>query len=210
MSQECIFPPSEAKPLTKGKRTRMLLLSVAASRFAENGFEQTRISDIVAGAHVSQPVFYQYFATKQAAYDELVDIFSQRLRHTIALARLPEAMPPVAVEGRLRDAVWSLLRILQEDPHLTRIGFFQAPAAQALKDELVDMMAANVSAEQAAGFFRSDLSAQWFAQSLMGVIERFTQQLPDALKQQSLADFVSDLLLNGMQQRSATGHASDA
>lgn len=194
-------PPSllQDKRLTKGERTRLQLLQVAAAEFAERGFQQTRISDIVARAGVTQPVFYQYFSSKQAAYDELVGMFAQRLRQAISLARLPADLDGTQMSDRIRRGVRGLLAILQEDPNLTRIGFFQVAAAEALKDELVAMIADNVRAEQQAGLFRAEIPADWFAQSLMGIIERFTRQLPDAAQQQALAEFITDLLLDGIR-----------
>lgn len=192
---------SQDKRLTKGERTRLLLLAVAAAEFAERGFQYTRVSDIVARAGVTQPVFYQYFASKQAAYDELVGLFAQRLRHAISQARLPGDLHGAELAARIRQGVGSLLAILQEDPNLTRIGFFQADAAEALKDELVAMIADNVRAEQQAGLFRPEISPEWFGQSLMGIIERFTRQSPDAARQQALAEFITDLLLDGMRRR---------
>jgi len=189
------------KRLTKGERTRRQLLTVAAAEFAERGFQHTRVSDIVARAGVTQPVFYQYFTSKQAAYDELVGLFAQRLRQAISQARLPGDLEGAALAARIRQGIGTLLAILQEDPNLTRIGFFQADAAEALKDELVALIADNVRSEQQAGLFRPEISPEWFGQSLMGIIERFTRQLPDAATQNALAEFMTDLLLDGMRRR---------
>ncbi len=192
---------SQDKRLTKGERTRQQLLAVAAAEFAERGFQHTRVSDIVARAGVTQPVFYQYFTSKQAAYDELVGLFAQRLRQAISQARLPGDLQGAALVARIRQGIGTLLAILQEDPNLTRIGFFQADAAEALKDELVALIADNVRSEQQAGLFRPEISPEWFGQSLMGIIERFTRQLPDAATQKALAEFMTDLLLDGMRRR---------
>jgi len=203
-------PPtsSQDKRLTKGERTRLQLLEVAAAEFAERGFQHTRISDIVARAGVTQPVFYQYFTSKQAAYDELVGMFAQRLRQAVGQARLPTGLAEAELAGRIRQGVNGLLSILQEDPNLTRIGFFQVAAAESLKDELVAMIADNVRAEQQAGLFRSEVRADWFAQSLMGAIERFTRQAPDAERREAQADFITDLFLDGMRIRQPPRSAS--
>ena len=128
-------------------------------------------------------------------------LFAQRLRQAISQARLPGDLQGAELAARIRQGVGSLLAILQEDPNLTRIGFFQADAAEALKDELVAMIADNVRAEQQAGLFRPEISPEWFGQSLMGIIERFTRQSPDAARQQALAEFITDLLLDGMRRR---------
>ncbi len=187
--------------LTKGERTRLQLLAVAAAEFAERGFQHTRVSDIVARAGVTQPVFYQYFTSKQAAYDELVGLFAQRLRRAISEARLPGHLQGQALVNRIRQGIGTLLAILQEDPNLTRIGFFQAEAAEALKDELVILIAENVRSEQQAGLFRPEISPEWFGQSLIAIIERFARLMPDAGRQQAVAEFITDLLLDGMRRR---------
>ncbi len=193
-------PLPQDKRLTKGERTRAQLLEVAAAEFAERGFQHTRISDIVARAGVTQPVFYQYFAGKQAAYDELVGLFAQRLRQAIGQARMPDGLQDAGLDSRVRLGVSGLLAILQEDPNLTRIGFFQAAEAEALKNELAAMIADNVRAEQKVGLLREDIPADWYAQSMMGIIERFTRQEPDAARQQALAEVVTSLLLDGIRK----------
>lgn len=196
-------PPSvpQEKRLTKGERTRLQLLEVAAAEFAERGFQHTRISDIVARAGVTQPVFYQYFAGKQAAYDELVGMFAQRLRQEVCQARLSDEQRDLPVEVRVRRGVSNWLGILQEDPNLTRIGFFQVDAAEALKDELVEMISENVRIDQRAGVFRKDIPPDWLSHAFMGVIERFTRQMPDAEQREALAEFITTMFLEGVRQR---------
>ncbi|BEG73993.1 TetR/AcrR family transcriptional regulator [Achromobacter xylosoxidans] len=179
----------------------MQLLEVAAAEFAERGFQHTRISDIVARAGVTQPVFYQYFAGKQAAYDELVGMFAQRLRQEVCQARLSDGQQDLPVEVRVRRGVSNWLGILQEDPNLTRIGFFQVDAAEALKDELVEMISENVRIDQRAGVFRKDIPPDWLSHAFMGVIERFTRQMPDAEQREALAEFITTMFLEGVRQR---------
>lgn len=196
-------PPSvpQDKRLTKGERTRLQLLEVAAAEFAERGFQHTRISDIVARAGVTQPVFYQYFAGKQAAYDELVGMFAQRLRREVCQARLYEDQQNLPIQERVRRGVSNWLGILQEDPNLTRIGFFQVDAAEALKDELVAMITENIRIDQRAGVFRKDIAPEWLSHAFMGVIERFTRREPNTQEREALADFITTLFLEGVRQR---------
>ncbi len=197
------LPPSvpQEKRLTKGERTRLQLLEVAAAEFAERGFQHTRISDIVARAGVTQPVFYQYFAGKQAAYDELVGMFAQRLRQEVCQARLYEDQQNLPVEERVRRGVTNWLDILGEDPNLTRIGFFQVDAAESLKDELVEMIAENIRIDQRASVFRKDIPPAWLSHAFMGVIERFARRGPDAEEREALAEFITDMFLEGVRQR---------
>src|SRR3546814_8696489 len=54
------------RPLTKGARTRQRLLEIASAEFARHGYERSRVSDVVAKAALTQPVFYQYFSSKRS------------------------------------------------------------------------------------------------------------------------------------------------
>src|SRR3546814_10966490 len=88
------------RPLTKGARTRQRLLEIASAEFARHGYERTRVSDVAAKAAVTQPVFYQYFSSKKAIYDELVELFAKRLRAAVEQARIPDDNPVGPEIGR--------------------------------------------------------------------------------------------------------------
>jgi AcrR family transcriptional regulator len=55
------------------------MLAAAAAAFRRRGYHSTRVSDIVADAGVSQGTFYQYFASKEEAYTEVVTGLATRL-----------------------------------------------------------------------------------------------------------------------------------
>jgi len=188
-----------SKPLTKGARTRQRLLEAASVEFARHGYERTRVSDVVAKAGVTQPVFYQYFNSKKAAYDELVELFAQRLRSAVMRARLPDDTPVHQVDERVRGSVQGLLATLQDNPSLTMIGFQQSAGAAALKNELVDLIASNIKSEQQAGLLRRDVSPFWFSQAFVGIVERFALLEQNAASDRDLAVFIVDLLMDGMR-----------
>ena len=50
----------------KGLATRERLLSAAEIVFGHNGYEQSRVADIVAEAGMSHGLFYRHFADKDA------------------------------------------------------------------------------------------------------------------------------------------------
>src|SRR3546814_17031161 len=115
------------RPLTKGARTRQRLLEIASTEFARHGYERTRVSDVAAKAAVTQPVFYQYFSSKKAIYDELVELFAARLRAAIEPARIPDDTPPGRVDTRGSNRVHGLLATLQDNPSQTQIGLQPNP-----------------------------------------------------------------------------------
>lgn len=92
-------------PTTKTARTRQRLLAAALELFAEQGFEDTTVTQIAARAGVSDMTFFRYFPTKQSVlvddpYDELIGT---------AVAQQPRDLPPLtrAVRG-IRSAWHSL------------------------------------------------------------------------------------------------------
>lgn len=184
---------------TKGARTRGRLLAACSVEFAKKGFVATRISDIVARAGVSQPVFYLYFLSKQAAYDELVTLFGRRLQDAVGEALIGADVPATAVDARVRLTIQKLLTILWADPDLTQIGFTQSASAEALKSALCAQITDNLRAEQATGFFRPEVTPELFAQAFMGMMERFSRFRPPAPHDEQLADVIGTLILDGMR-----------
>lgn len=61
-------PPSNRNPggrTRKSQETRRALLDAAARMFAENGYHQTSVPDIVQAAGVGHGTFYEYFASRR-------------------------------------------------------------------------------------------------------------------------------------------------
>ena len=187
------------RPLTKGARTRQRLLEIASAEFAQHGYERTRVFDVAAKAAVTQAVFYQYFSGKKAVYDELVEMFGKRVRAAVEQATIPEDTPADRLDERVRSSVQGLLATLQDNPCLTKIGFQQSANAEALKNELVDLIALKVKGEQQAGLLRRDVSPFWFSQAFVGILERYAMLDQSAATSRDLAVFIADLLMNGIR-----------
>lgn len=66
--------------LQKKTRQRADLISVAADRFRQVGYEATRMEDIAEAANVSTKTVYNYFPTKQMVLLELLTVDRQKLR----------------------------------------------------------------------------------------------------------------------------------
>ena len=67
----------------KGLETRRRLLDAAEEVFAELGFYDASIVKITEAAGVAQGTFYQYFASKQEIFEELVRDLNVRVRHAM-------------------------------------------------------------------------------------------------------------------------------
>ena len=184
----------------KGKESRKRLLDAATAVFAERGFHDAKVSDIVKRAGLTQPSFYLYFPSKEAIFAEIVDHFRSRLRELTQEARLEAGIEAKVVSERIYLAVEAVFRFLAEDPALTRVGFFLATESSQIKAELAAMIQENLQGEQQAGYFRSELEMQTVAECLIGIMERLTVSclLPGLQAPNGMAQQVVDLLLHGM------------
>ena len=77
----------------QGQESKQQLLDRAAELFAERGFAETRVADIVRAAGVAKGLFYWYFENKEALFRELVELNRLRLRQYQAVAMDRDAEP---------------------------------------------------------------------------------------------------------------------
>src|SRR5687767_8928892 len=68
---------------SRRERRRQEILSHARDVFAEHGYHETKIDDIVARAEVARGTFYLYFQDKRAIFEELVDALFARISQSI-------------------------------------------------------------------------------------------------------------------------------
>lgn len=184
---------------TKGERTYARLRQLAASEFAKRGYHDTKVSDIVKAGGLTQPVFYSYFESKEAAYDELVKAFRQRLERLTSSLLITA---PLNQEDLLIRATGSFLRFLDflaEDPDLTEIGFFQSPACIATKAALASWIARNIVKEQAAGVFRTDIPAPQIGKCFVGMLDQLARDPMSAKQREKVAKGCAMLFCDGLR-----------
>ncbi len=100
---------SEDRHLTaQGQERKEQLLDHAATLFAERGYAETRILDIVKAAGVAKGLFYWYFENKEGLFRELVEQNRLRLRRAQAHAIDPAAEPLL----RLRQGAEASVRYM--------------------------------------------------------------------------------------------------
>lgn len=80
-------PENLGKRAARGQATRGQLIEVATRLFAENGYEDTSIEDVLAAAGVSRGALYHHFAGKEALFAAVVSAVSDR-----AMAEVTEAI----------------------------------------------------------------------------------------------------------------------
>ncbi len=106
----------------QGEERKQQLLDHAAALFAESGYAETRVIDIVKAAGVAKGLFYWYFENKEALFRELVESVRRRLREEQAAAVDPKADPLT----RIRQGVEASMRFMAEQRRLYSMFDFES------------------------------------------------------------------------------------
>ncbi|GAB1158816.1 TetR/AcrR family transcriptional regulator [Paenibacillus illinoisensis] len=183
-----------------GKESRLRLLEAATQEFALNGFYQTKISSIVARAGVTQPAFYLYFESKEAAFAELIDGFRNGLIQVVRDSHIEAGKNRDDLKEAVVESLSQIYRYLGENPALTRIGLYQSAESVRIKAEIAGLMEQNLIAEQQAGYYRHDLDTVFFSEALLAIVERLTliKLLPGHETPSKLARITQDLFFYGI------------
>ena len=104
----------------RGRDRRQKLIDVATSRFAQQGFHPTSVSDIVDGVGVGKGVFYWYFPSKDDLLLEILRDSHYDLRRAQVEAISDEPDPLQRIERGIEASMrWSA-----EHPDILRLVMF--------------------------------------------------------------------------------------
>src|SRR5258707_13860982 len=92
----------------RGRERRDQLMECGARLFAERGYHQTSVADIVASLGVGKGVFYWYFASKEDLLTELLKASNHDLRKRQQQAIGDEADPIHRIELGIRATLAGL------------------------------------------------------------------------------------------------------
>lgn len=109
---------SRALRLRQERRAQILV--VARRLFAERGYHETSIQDILQGASIARGTFYLHFDSKRAIFSELIEDFVGRIRAVVTQVDVESlgAAPPLQQIEENLDRVFVILR---ENRDMTRI-----------------------------------------------------------------------------------------
>lgn len=126
---------------SNGERSKQILLEKAIELFSDKGYYQTKISDIVKAANVTQPTFYLYFKSKDALYNDLNIQFQSGFLEAL------ESQSTEIVENGLKGFVTlleqkllNLFVYITENPKLTKIGFIESEQSHIVKKQLTQQI----------------------------------------------------------------------
>lgn len=149
------------------------LLDRAAELFAERGYAETRVIDIVRAAGVAKGLFYWYFDNKEALFRELAESIRLSLRRKQGAVLDAQALPLVNLHRGAEVSV----RFMAEHAHFFSLleiegRNFTDVMRQGTRQHIDDMMRV-IRAGQADGSIRDD-DAELLALGVVGCVGHYS------------------------------------
>ncbi|MBD8035738.1 TetR/AcrR family transcriptional regulator [Solibacillus sp. A46] len=158
---------------SSGEKSKKLLLEKAIELFSTYGYHQTKISDIVKAANLTQPTFYLYFQSKETLFNDLNEQFQNELVELFS-----DASNDVTNENYATDIIQKNLKKMfdyfMKNPNLTKIGFYDAEQSTAVKQMLVSKLENVINNNLNEYSVAKQVNATVLAESLIGSMERLT------------------------------------
>ncbi len=101
--------------------TKEKLLNSAKKLFSKKGYYETKVSDIVADAGLSQGTFYLYFKSKEDIFIELVKSMSNKVVKLLKDYASMEMDP----EEVIKNSTFDFFRVMYEERPIAYIFLFQ-------------------------------------------------------------------------------------
>ena len=158
---------------SSGEKSKKLLLEKAIELFSTHGYHQTKISDIVKAASLTQPTFYLYFQSKETLFNDLNEKFQNDLIEIFTNTEETVSATKNANE-LIEQNLKCIFDYFIENPNLTKIGFYEAEQSSVLKQLLVSKIE-NVINDNSKDYpVAKRVNSNVLAESLVGSMERLT------------------------------------
>jgi AcrR family transcriptional regulator len=115
--------PQPGKRAAQGRATRDNLVEVATRLFAERGYEDTSIEDVLTATGVSRGALYHHFAGKEALFEAAVEQVESRVM--ASMVELATDSPTAVAALRAIALGWIGVA---GDPAISRIMLIDAPS----------------------------------------------------------------------------------
>jgi AcrR family transcriptional regulator len=156
----------------KSEETRRALLDAAARRFAEHGYHETSVPDIVQAAGVGHGTFYEYFASRR-------DILLALTRPITEAAERRPALKSQDLGDRIRSEIFWYLSDHVEHLELSKVWHaasnFDPEIAETRRRERARRVARVRKGIESADV-RSDIDPAVAAAALVAMLEEFTHR----------------------------------
>lgn len=158
---------------SSGEKSKKLLLEKAIELFSKHGYHQTKISDIVKAASLTQPTFYLYFQSKESLFNDLNEKFQSDLIEIFTNVSYENAD---AKQGNqlIQENLKQIFDYFAENPNLTKIGFYDAEQSTEVKEMIVSGLVQLINRNSADYPAVKYVEPTVLAESLVGSMERLT------------------------------------
>ncbi len=188
------------------EQRRSQILDVAKGVFAEKGYHDAKIDDIVLRARIARGTFYLYFEDKRAIFEELIDRFLVRLGDAILPIELGVGRkPPVQ---QLTDNVRRVVALFLGDAAMAKILLSDAVGLDvefdrkllAFYDEITTLIQRSLAQGEDAGLVRPG-NARIRAFCLIGIVKELLYQVlmrRAGIPTDDLVETVMSLVVDGL------------
>ncbi|HWL24145.1 MAG TPA: TetR/AcrR family transcriptional regulator [Ureibacillus sp.] len=177
---------------SNGERSMRLLREKAIEIFSEYGYFQTKISDIVKAANVTQPTFYLYFESKEVLYKDILSEFQNSVDE-IFIETQHEFEKIQNSKQAIQNVLTKLFNFFATNPNLTKIGMFGSDVP--FVSTILPQKFNSLIESQKGSFQHINCSIHIFIQSLIGSVERVTLSalLSEKMEPEKLAEEIVNI-----------------
>jgi AcrR family transcriptional regulator len=182
------------------------LLTAAAGCFAERGYHDTQVSDIIAAAGVARGTFYNYFDSKRAVFSTLLNDLIAQLSAAVAPIDLAAAEPPLA---QLRANFRNVIGLIRAHPVRMKLVLVNAGGLDEEFDAelttfragIVEYIESSLTIGAAIGLVRAS-NSMLAARGLFGLVQEIARAIVDEPglepDDERVIDEVMGLVLSGV------------
>ncbi|SOB90901.1 TetR family transcriptional regulator [Ureibacillus xyleni] len=192
--------PKGRRVNSSGEKSKKLLLEKAMELFSTYGYHETKISDIVKSANLTQPTFYLYFQSKESLYKDLNEEFQTNFFQLVQEDLDESTMVNDSLISNIEHLLVNVFTYFAENPYLTKIGFYDSEDSVELKKKFSEQVSKSLHEQKQA--ISSNVESLIVADSIVGAIERLTLTalLPKLREPKQLANDIVNIYFTNQQE----------
>lgn len=182
------------------QESKRKLMQSAEKLFAAKGVRGTKVSEIVAGAGLTQAAFYLYFTSKDDLAAQLLQQFNEKLLRLGNAGSEVKHLPASDVEKFIVSALTDLFRLFGEQPQLTKIALQISDDSDQVRERIVRQIVANMLHNQSLGIVKPEIDPDLTAESIVAAMERLVYRYVETGERtpEELGAHTARLFLQGM------------
>jgi AcrR family transcriptional regulator len=206
-------PPKDEDPKAKERiaARRSQILEAAYEVFASKGYRDTAVADIAQKLGIGHGTFYRYFENKNDVFEQVLTAGLMRVAQSIASEDAASSDSLEAYRAQVRRIGERMLDLLEKDPALPRLLFYEAMGISPELDEKIQRMwelsgtftEAYLRNGKKRGFLRANLDVPMTALAVNAMIfeagRRVVRAKDPAAARQRWVDALVSLMFDGIR-----------